>query len=125
MFRLINAVLAYPPTMATEMRIGNAMGDVGPLSVAAAAQNLAILSLLSMVVSPGVAAFCAFAAIASLFDTFYLLTFFLAVLNVDIRRLELQDALAARHNKPRHRKRPLPVHHSWLDALVQGRLPFR
>lgn len=53
MFRLINAVLAYPPTMATELRIANALGDIGPLSVAAAAQNLAILSLLSTVVSPG------------------------------------------------------------------------
>lgn len=53
MFRLINAVLAYSPTMATELRIANALGDIGPLSVAAAAQNLAILSLLSMVVSPG------------------------------------------------------------------------
>lgn len=53
MFRLINAVLAYPPTMATELRIGNALGDIGPLSVAAAAQNLAILSLLSTMVSSG------------------------------------------------------------------------
>ena len=125
MFRLINAVLAYPPTMATELRIANALGDVGPLSIAAAAQNLTILSILSMVVSPGVAAFCAFAAIASLFDAFYLLTFFVAVLNVDIRRLELQDALAARHNKPRHRRKALPAKHTWVDALIQGRLPFR
>lgn len=53
MFRLINAVLAYSPTMATELRIANALGDIGPLSVAAAAQNLTILSLLSTVVSPG------------------------------------------------------------------------
>ncbi|KXT06029.1 hypothetical protein AC578_1332 [Pseudocercospora eumusae] len=124
MFRLINAVLAYPPTMATELRIANALGDVGPLSIAAAAQNLTILSILSMVVSPGVAAFCAFAAIASLFDAFYLLTFFVAVLNVDIRRLELQDALAARHNKPRSRRKALPAKHTWVDALIQGRLPF-
>jgi hypothetical protein len=53
MFRLINAVLAYPATMATELRIGNALGDIGPLSVAAAAQNLTILALLSTVVSSG------------------------------------------------------------------------
>ncbi|KAF2162353.1 hypothetical protein M409DRAFT_69238 [Zasmidium cellare ATCC 36951] len=124
MFRLINAVLAYPPTMATELRIANALGEVGPISVAAAAQNLTILALLSTVVSPGVAAFCAFAAIATLFDVFFLLTFFVAVLNVDINRLELQDALAARHNQPRHRKRQAPSHHTWFDALVQGRLPF-
>jgi hypothetical protein len=124
MFRLINAVLAYPPTMATEMRIANALGDIGPLSVAAAAQNLTILALLSTLVSPGVAAFCAFAAIATLFDAFFLLTFFVAVLSVDIRRLELQDALAARHNRPRQRRRPSPPPHAFLDALIQGRLPF-
>jgi hypothetical protein len=42
MFRLINAILAYPPTMATDLRIANALGDVGPLSIATAAQNLII-----------------------------------------------------------------------------------
>ena len=89
MFRIINAVLAYPPTMATDLRIANALGDVGPVSVAAAAQNLIIHSLLASVVSPGVAAFCAFACIATLFDAFFLLTFFVAVLMVDIRRFEL------------------------------------
>ena len=124
MFRLINAVLAYPPTMATDLRIANALGDIGPLSLATAAQNLTILSLLSVVVSPGVAAFCAFAAIATLFDAFFLLTFFVAVLNVDIRRLELQDALTARHNQAKHRGRHSPSQHPWLDALIQGRLPF-
>lgn len=124
MFRLINAVLAYPATMATEFRIANALGDIGPISVAAAAQNLLILFLLSTFVSPGVAAFCAFAAIATLFDAFFLLTFFVAVLNVDIRRLELQDAISTRHTQPRHGRRPSPAHHTWFDALVQGRLPF-
>ena len=123
MFRIINAVLAYPPTMATELRIANALGDVGPVSVATAAQNLAILSLLARVVSPGVAAFCAFACIATLFDAFFLLTFFVAVLNVDIRRFELQDALA-RANQSKQRRRPSPHHHTWFDALVHGKLPF-
>ncbi|KAI7103567.1 hypothetical protein KC352_g37469, partial [Hortaea werneckii] len=128
MFRLINAVLAYPATMATDQRIANALGDVGPVSVATAGQNLIILSLLSYFVSPGVAAFCAFACIATLFDAFFLLTFFVAVLNVDIRRFELQDTLA-RSTQQRARRRPSPVDsrslkHTWFDALVQGRLPF-
>lgn len=124
MFRIINAVLAYPATMATELRIANALGDVGPVSVLTAAQNVLILSILARLVSPGVAAFCAFACIATLFDVFFLLTFFVAVLNVDIRRFELQDALA-RANRSRHRRRTSPQshHHSWLDALVHGRLP--
>ena len=123
MFRIINAVLAYPPTMATDLRIANALGDVGPVSVATAVQNIAVLSILSRVVSPGVTAFCVFACIATLFDTFFLLTFFVAVLNVDIRRFELQDALA-RANQSRSRRRPSPSHHhTWFDALVRGRLP--
>lgn len=128
MFRIINAVLAYPATMATELRIANALGDVGPVSVATAVQNLAILSLLSSIVSPGVAAFCFFACTAALFDAFFLLTFFIAVLNVDIRRFELQDALARAHrsrSQSRRRRKPSPgQHHTWFDALVRGRLPF-
>ena len=124
MFRLINAVLAYPATMATDIRIANALGDVGPVSVATAFQNITILSILARLVSPGVAAFCAFACIATLFDAFFLLTFFVAVLNVDIRRFELQDALA-RANQSRPRRRPSPAHHhTWFDALVHGQLPF-
>lgn len=123
MFRLINAILAYPPTMATDLRIANALGDVGPLSIATAAQNLIILWLLSTIVSPGVAAFCAYAIIATLFDTFFLLTFFVAVLNVDIRRLELQDSIA-RSNHATQKKRTTPAHGTWFDALMHGRVPF-
>jgi hypothetical protein len=76
----------------------------------------------------GVAAFCAFAAIATLFDAFFLLTFFVAVLNVDITRLELQDALTARHTqvRTRHRRRHSPTHPGFIDAMLhgRGRLPF-
>jgi hypothetical protein len=126
MFRLINAILAYPPTMATDLRIANALGDVGPLSVATAAQNLIILWLLSTIVSPGVKAFCAYAIIATFFDTFFLLTFFVAVLNVDIRRLELQDlnARSTRSNQTSPNRRTTPVKRSWFDALMHGRVPF-
>jgi hypothetical protein len=123
MFRLINAILAYPPTMATDLRIANALGDVGPLSIATAAQNLIILWLLSTIVSPGVKAFCAYAIIATLFDSFFLLTFFVAVLNVDIRRLELQDSIA-RSNQATQNKRTAPTQRTWFDALMHGRVPF-
>lgn len=123
MFRLINAILAYPATMATDLRIANALGDVGPLSIATAAQNLIILWLLSTIVSPGVKAFCAYAIIATLFDSFFLLTFFVAVLNVDIRRLELQDSIA-RSNQATPKQRPPPAQRTWFDAMMHGRVPF-
>lgn len=124
-FRLINAVLAYPPEMPNLQRIANGIGDIGHASVASAAQNLLILWLLSLVVSPGVTAFCAFAAVALLFDYFFLLTFFVAVLSVDIRRLELQDSISRAGHTPARTKRKIsPERHTWVDALIQGRIPF-
>lgn len=125
MFRLINAILAYPPTMATDLRIANGLGDIGPLSIATAAQNLLILWILAIVVSPGIAAFCAFAAIATLVDTFFLLTFFVAVLNVDVRRLELQDSLSRSKGAALRQKSPQPqAHRTWLAALIHGKVPL-
>ena len=122
-FRLLNAVLAYPPEMPPQQRIANGLGDIGHSSLASAAQNLIILWLLSLFVSPGVSAFCAFAAVALLFDLFFLLTFFLAVLNVDIRRLELQDSIT-RIRAPTERQKESTERPSWLDALIRGRVPF-
>ncbi|PNS16201.1 Sterol regulatory element-binding protein cleavage-activating protein [Sphaceloma murrayae] len=132
-FRLINAVLAYPPEMATEQRIANGVADVGAASLASAVQNLAILWILSLFVSPGVAAFCVFAAVALLFDFFFLITFFLAVLNVDIKRLELQDSLVRSKGNAKEVSTPIVVKKktpkhvervSWVQALLRGRLPF-
>jgi hypothetical protein len=135
-FRLINAVVAYPPEMMNTQRIANGMADMGHSSLASAAQNLLILWLLSLVVSPGVAAFCAFAAVALLFDYFFLLTFFLAVLSVDIRRLELQDSITRSSSQPKQKSRPKHYRahshhhthrsekHTWIDALIHGRVPF-
>jgi hypothetical protein len=136
-FRLINAVVAYPPEMMNTQRIANGMADIGHSSLASAAQNLLILWLLSLVVSPGVAAFCVFAAVALLFDYFFLLTFFLAVLSVDIRRLELQDSITRSGGQQKHKQRPRHHRnhshhprghradkHTWVDALIHGSLPF-
>jgi hypothetical protein len=85
---------------------------------------LFILWLLSKVAS-GVAAFCTFAAIALVFDFVLHLTFFLAVLSVDVRRMELQDSLD-RINTNSNRKTSIskPERQYWFDALLQGRLPF-
>jgi hypothetical protein len=85
---------------------------------------LFVLWMLSKVAS-GVAAFCVFAAIALVFDFVLHLTFFLAVLSVDVRRMELQDSLD-RVNIHGTKKPSVvnPARQYWLDALLQGRLPF-
>ncbi|KAI9655404.1 MAG: hypothetical protein M1821_005552 [Bathelium mastoideum] len=92
-FRLINNVLSYPLEMPVIFRIANALGDVGHLTLAAVTFNLMLLWVLSHVFSPDVASFCAFAAVALVIDFLFHLTFFLAVLSVDVKRMELQDSL--------------------------------
>ncbi|KAF2182242.1 hypothetical protein K469DRAFT_691469 [Zopfia rhizophila CBS 207.26] len=120
-FRLINEVLAIPPEMPPVQRIGNAIGEVGHLSLAMAGQNLILIYLCSRVVTPWVADFCAFAAATLVFDFVFHLTFFLAVLSVDVQRLELQDSLERVNlNQTSGNARPQP----WLEALRQGTLPF-
>ncbi|KAG0648260.1 Sterol regulatory element-binding cleavage-activating [Hyphodiscus hymeniophilus] len=123
-FRLINAVIMTPSQAPTASRMSDALGKTGHVALAGVTQNLLILWMLTKMVSPGVAAFCKFAAIALTFDFFYLLTFFLAVLSVDVRRTELRDSL---NRSPRRAsKAPSPEHQSkqtWADAILHGDAP--
>lgn len=121
-FRLINAVILSLADHSTSSRIGQAFGETAHIALASVAQNLLILWGLSKVVSSGVSAFCTFAAIAILFDFFYLSTFFLSVLSVDVRRTELSDALekaASRNNRPYSDQQS---RQSLMDAILQGRI---
>ncbi|KAI3392884.1 hypothetical protein diail_5017 [Diaporthe ilicicola] len=121
-FRLINAVILTPSDHNTSSRIGYAFGETGHIALASVAQNLLILWGLSRVVSSGVSAFCTFAAIAILFDFFYLSTFFLAVLSVDVRRTELGDALEKACIRNNRMTPDGPPRQSLVDAILQGRV---
>lgn len=122
-FRLINAVILTPPADSTSKRIGHAFGETAPIAMASTAQNVVILLALSRWVSAGVSAFCVFAAIAIVFDFFFLSTFFLSVLSVDVRRLELSDALEKASMQHTGRastytsERP-----SWVERALQGKM---
>ncbi|KAH6615279.1 sterol-sensing domain of SREBP cleavage-activation-domain-containing protein [Boeremia exigua] len=118
-FRLINAVLETPPEMPPHQRIGNALGEVGHLSLAVAFQNLALIYLCSRFVSPWVADFCVFAAVTLVFDFVYHLTFFVAVLSVDVQRMELSDSIGQAHGSKRR-----PERQSWFAALMEGTTPL-
>lgn len=124
-FRLMNAVIATKAEGSTITRIGTAFGEVAHLSLAATGQNLLILFLLSRVTYSSVQAFCCWAMVALVFDFVFHLTFFLAVLSVDVRRMELQDSLQEKETlvEPRHgRSNTEP--RTWHSAFVQGKLPF-
>jgi hypothetical protein len=124
-FRLINATIMTPPEHSTAARMEEALGQIGHVALAGVAQNLGLLWLLSRIVSPQVTGFCTFTAIALLFDFFYLLTFFSAVLSIDVRRTELSDSL---HRASTPNERTLhpdfPKRRTWTDAILTGEAPF-
>lgn len=122
-FRLINAVLETPPELPPQQRIGNALGEVGHLSLAVAFQNLALIYICSRFVSPWVADFCVFAAVTLVFDFVYHLTFFIAVLSVDVQRMELSDSIG-HANLGHGTKKKRPDRQSWLAALMEGTAPL-
>lgn len=93
MFRLINAVLETPAEQPTTNRVAIALGEVGFLSTVAVGTDLGILLIIGHFSVPAVREFCTFAGVALVMDFFLHLTYFLAVLSVDVRRLELQDSL--------------------------------
>lgn len=118
-FRLINVVLETPPEMPPHQRIGKALGEVGHLSLAIAFQNLVILYVCSHLVSPWVSDFCVFAAVTLVFDLVYHLTFFVAVLSVDVQRMELSDSLN-RIELSQSTRKHRPERQTWFGAVKDG-----
>lgn len=123
-FRLINAVILTPFEDSTSNRIGYAFGQTAHTALASSMQNVLILVVLSRLVSPGVSAFCVFAAVAIVVDFFYLSTFFLSVLSVDVRRMELGDALAKAALRQSHRRYGVQGRSTWTDSLFQGKVAW-
>lgn len=121
-FRLINAVIMTPVDHSISSRIGEAFGDTAHVAVASRAQNLIMLWGLSRITFPGVSGFCTFAAIAIVFDFFYLSTFFLSVLSVDVQRTDLSDALEKTSSEKHRSGSGSQVRQSWADALLQGKI---
>ena len=122
-FRLINAVILTPAKDSTASRMAHAFGETAPVALASTAQNVVILTVLSRLVSPGVSAFCIFLAVAIVFDVFYLSTFFLSVLSIDVRRTELSDALA--RVSSRHNRQSVDTKgRTWIGEVIHGRTPL-
>lgn len=109
--------------MPSPQRIGHALGRVGHLSLAVAGQNLVLIYLCSRIVTPWVADFCIFAAVTLILDLAFHLTFFLAVLSVDVQRMELSDSLERIDLNQRAAKSRRTERQTWLSALRHGTLP--
>ncbi|RFU73449.1 hypothetical protein TARUN_8786 [Trichoderma arundinaceum] len=120
--RLINAVIRTPSADSTSSRIGYAFGETAPTILASTVQNGLILAGLYCLVVPGVSAFCIFATVAMVLDVFFLSTFFLSVLSVDVRRMELGDALAKESMRRNRKAIRLQKNTSWGNSILQGKI---
>lgn len=94
--RLMNAVKDTPPQQLTSIRVATAVGEVGFLSSVAVVFDIVILTVVGHVSFPAVTEFCWFAGIALAVDFVLHFSYFLAVLSVDVQRLELQDSLSTK-----------------------------
>jgi hypothetical protein len=122
-FRLINVILETPAEMPSPQRIGHALGKVGHLSIAVAGQNLVLIYLCSRIVTPWVADFCIFAAVTLVLDLAFHLTFFVAVLSVDVQRMELSDSIERIDLNQRAANSRRTERQTWFSALRRGTLP--
>ncbi|KAL7817040.1 sterol-sensing domain of SREBP cleavage-activation domain-containing protein [Trichoderma aethiopicum] len=120
--RLMDAVVRTPSGENPSIRIGAAFGETAPTALVSTVQNVVILLGLSRAVAPGVSAFCIFAAIAIVLDFFFLSSFFISVLSVDVRRMELGDALAREALRRKRKQRRPRENPSWLQRLLEGKI---
>ncbi|EPE02976.1 sterol regulatory element-binding protein cleavage-activating protein [Ophiostoma piceae UAMH 11346] len=140
MLRLIKGVIATNLEDSTSNRIGVAFGKTTHVAFASVMEHIFLLWGISKLVTSGLSDFCAFLAIAIVFDFFYLSTFFLAVLSCEVRRSELSEIIekssSTRRNK-RSSSDPMyphsyqslgmptstaPPRPSWVAAMLQGRV---
>ncbi|KKP00832.1 hypothetical protein THAR02_07047 [Trichoderma harzianum] len=120
--RLMDAVVRTPSGENTSSRIGSAFGETAPTALVSTVQNFLILLGLSYAVTPSVSAFCIFAAIAIVLDFFFLSSFFISVLSVDVRRMELGDALAREAMRRKLKARRPREHPSWAKRMLEGKI---
>ncbi|KAL7913564.1 sterol-sensing domain of SREBP cleavage-activation domain-containing protein [Trichoderma velutinum] len=120
--RLMDAVVRTPSGENTSSRIGSAFGETAPTALVSTVQNFVILLGLSYAVTPSVSAFCIFAAIAIVLDFFFLSSFFISVLSVDVRRMELEDALAKEAMRRKRKARRVRENPSWVKRMLEGKI---
>ncbi len=93
MFRLVNAVSLTPGEKSISLRLSLSFQQIGFKSTLVVLTDIIILMILYPFANLQTKQFCIFATIALIVDHILHLTYFAAVLSVDIRRLELEDLL--------------------------------
>ncbi|KAG0232436.1 hypothetical protein BGW42_008154 [Actinomortierella wolfii] len=97
---LVHAVVETSMDLPVKERVGRGLGAVGVSITMSLLAELCLLIVGAMTTIPAVQEFCTFAIAAVIMDYLLQMTFFITVISIDIRRLELTDLSATGH---RHR----------------------
>ncbi|KAF9111514.1 hypothetical protein BGX27_004806 [Mortierella sp. AM989] len=88
---LVHAVVETSMDLPVKERVGRGLGTVGVSITLTLVAELCLLVIGAMTTIPAVQEFCTFAIAAVVMDYVLQMTFFITVISIDIRRLELSD----------------------------------
>lgn len=88
---LVHAVVETSMDLPVKERVGRGLGAVGVSITLTLVAELGLLGIGAMTTIPAVQEFCTFAIAAVFMDYILQMTFFITVISIDIRRLELSD----------------------------------
>ncbi|KAG0042083.1 hypothetical protein BGZ83_000919 [Gryganskiella cystojenkinii] len=91
---LVHAVVETSMDLPVKERVGRGLGAVGVSITLTLIAELCLLIIGAMTTIPAVQEFCTFAIAAVIMDYVLQMTFFITVISIDIRRLELSDLSA-------------------------------
>ncbi|KAG0365252.1 hypothetical protein BC939DRAFT_441487 [Gamsiella multidivaricata] len=114
---LVHAVVETSMDLPVRERVGRGLGTVGVSITLTLVAELCLLVIGAMTTIPAVQEFCTFAIAAVTMDYLLQMTFFITVISIDIRRLELSD-LGARPAAPYPRHPFGPRHPSAKSGLM-------
>ncbi|KAJ3023399.1 hypothetical protein HKX48_003316 [Thoreauomyces humboldtii] len=88
---LTNAVVMTSLDLPVKERVGLGLSKVGASMTLSLGGEMCLLIIASATSIPALQEFCLFAAVSIVMDYFMQITFFVTILSIDIRRLELSD----------------------------------
>ncbi|KAG8856111.1 hypothetical protein FRB91_001227 [Serendipita sp. 411] len=93
MFRLVDEVVSTPITLPVKERIARGMSEAGASNTLKVVTCNAALGTIAMFTPGAIRQFCVFALVVLVAHWFLVHTFFVAVLSIDLQRLELHELL--------------------------------
>lgn len=93
MFQLVDAVTSTSVSLSVKQRIGTGLAIAGTTNTLNTVAYNTILGVIAFFSSGAIRQFCSFAIVLLVAHWFLIHTFFIAVLSIDLQRLEVRDVV--------------------------------